>query len=346
MADSTPQSTAPVRLLYLFRKRNSGFSIEGLFAYLSEYVGSQHPYAIERVYLPHMTLRPRNLWANLRMARQQRADVYHITGDVHYLMLALPPARTVLTIHDCISLERQVAAGNWVQYRLLWLLFYYLPMRRATYITTVSEKSKQELARYVGPRLAGKVRVVPNYVNPRFKPATGTFNEACPTILQVGTNSHKNLPRLIDALTGISCTLVIVGRLSVEQQAHLVNANIKYVLKEQLTDEEMVSEYERCDMVAFVSTYEGFGLPILEANAVGRPILTADISPLREIAGEAACLANPYSVASIRAGLYRIITDAVCRKQLIQTGYSNVDRYSMKQVAAQYKAIYQEICNG
>ncbi len=344
MVNVPPPHAAPVQLLYFFRKQHSGFSIEGLFSHLSAYVSTRFSYTVGRAYVPHMTLRPHTLWANLRMARQQQAEAYHITGDVHYLMLALPPTRTVLTIHDCVSLERQRAAGNWVRYGALWLLFYYLPMRQARYITTVSEKSKQELARLVGARLARKVRVVPNYVNPRFRPsAAGTFNELCPRVLQVGTNTHKNLPRLIQALTGIPCMLVIVGRLSSEQQTYLATANIRYETKERLTDNELVAEYERCDLVTFVSTYEGFGLPILEANAVGRPVLTANISPLREVASDAACLADPYSVSSIRAGLQQIIGHAPYRDQLIRAGFENVKKYSLKQVAGQYLGIYQQI---
>ena len=71
--------------------------------------------------------------------------------------------------------------------------------------------------------------------------------------------------------------------------------------------EEVVALYQSCDAVCFVSTYEGFGLPILKAQAVGRPVLTSDISPLREVAGEGALKVDPLDVAAIRSGLTRLI---------------------------------------
>jgi len=72
----------------------------------------------------------------------------------------------------------------------------------------------------------------------------------------------------------------------------------------RLTDAELVEAYRRCDMVVFASLYEGFGLPILEAQAMGRPVITSNFGAMREAAGDGALLVDPYSVESIR--------DAVC----------------------------------
>ncbi|RYF77381.1 MAG: glycosyltransferase family 1 protein, partial [Cytophagaceae bacterium] len=332
-----------MKLLYIFRKRNSGFSIEGVFSRLAERIADSPRYEVTSVYAPHMTLRLWGLWQNLRFARRLRADIYHITGDVHYLMLLLPPKQTVLTIHDCVSLERQLAAGNQVRFRLLWLLFYYLPMRRAIYITTVSEKSKQELERFMGIKLARKVRVVPNYVNPNFTAKPIQFNIANPRLLQIGTSHNKNLHRLIDALQGLSYTLVVVGRVNEGLQQYISQSGIQYELHENLTDTQLIAQYEQCDLVAFVSVYEGFGLPIVEANAIGRPVITSDLTPMNRVANEAACLVDPYSVDAIRTGLERLFTDDTYRRQLIEAGYRNAAQYSIDTVAAQYDAIYQEI---
>ncbi|MBO0952319.1 glycosyltransferase family 4 protein [Fibrella forsythiae] len=332
-----------MKLLYIFRKPNSGFSIEGLFSRLAERIAYLQRYEAASVYAPHMTLRLWGLWQNLRFARRLRADIYHITGDVHYLMLLLPPKQTVLTIHDCVSLERQLAAGNQIRFRLLWLLFYYMPMRRAIYITTVSEKSKQELKRFMGVKLASKVRVVPNYANPNFRPKPSQLNRNNPRLLQVGTSHNKNLHRLIDALQGLRCTLVIVGRIGDELHQYISQAGIRYELHEGLSDAQMLAQYERCDLVTFISVYEGFGLPIIEANAVGRPVITSDIPPMNGVANGAACMVDPYSVEAIRAGLQRLLSDEAYRSQLIEAGYRNAAQYSIDTVAAQYDTIYQEI---
>lgn len=101
--------------------------------------------------------------------------------------------------------------------------------------------------------------------------------------------------------------------------------------------------YQSCDLVCFVSTYEGFGMPILEAQAVGRPVLTSDISPMREVAGEGAFKVDPFDVDSIRTGLERLIGDGGLREDLIREGFRNVKGYSAESVAAQYAALYREV---
>lgn len=326
----------------LFRQKGAGFSIEGIFGLLATYLRTHHSLAVLESHVPNMALNPASLWQNLRVARRQRADVYHISGDVHYLALALPPRRTVLTIHDCISLERERQQGNRWRYYALWLLFYYLPMRRVARITTVSEKARLELSRHMGT-LAAKVIVIPNPCHPRYQPSPKPFNADCPTLLHIENGTHKNLARLAAALQGIACRLLIVGQLTAERVAQLTALGINYEQRTNLTDEQMVAAYQTCDMLVFVSLYEGFGLPVLEANATGRVVLTSAIEPLREVAGNAALLVDPTSVDAIRMGVQRLIDDAFLRQQLIDAGYQNVNRYRANVVADQYKAVYESI---
>lgn len=330
-------------ILYIFRNKQAGFSIEGLFTKLAAAIRAKHYVKVTEVYMPYLAVSSRTVWENLRFTYRQQADLYHITGEVHYLALALPPARTILTIHDCVSLERQHTAGNTIRFKVIYFLFYYLPIHRAGYVTTISEKSRQELIRFIGPKLVEKVRVIPNHYNPDFKPSPRPFNNQNPRILHVGTGANKNLPRLIDALQGVCCTLVIIGRLSLLQKEQLTQSGLFYIQRENLSNSEVIKEYEACDIVSFVSTYEGFGLPIIEANAVGRVVLTSSLSPMRELAGSAAHLVDPHCVDSIHSGILHLINDPVYREQLILAGYQNAAKYTIENVSAQYAALYQEV---
>jgi glycosyltransferase involved in cell wall biosynthesis len=99
-------------------------------------------------------------------------------------------------------------------------------------------------------------------------------------------------------------------------------------------------------MLLFASTYEGFGLPIIEAQAVGRPVITSDLCSMPEAAGGAACLVDPYDVAAIRQAVLRVMEDHEYRDDLIARGLVNVERFRASKVAAQYAQLYRTVAGG
>lgn len=232
-----------------------------------------------------------------------------------------------------------------VKKKILWFFWYWLPVKRSAIITVISQSTKRELLRYVkcDPE---KIRVVYNCVSPEFVPSPREFNHSCPTILQVGTGSNKNLPRVAAALEGIRCRLQVIGKLSAEQKEILVRHRIDYTAASDVSDDELVQYYRSADMVVFASTYEGFGLPIVEANATGRPVVTSNVYSMPEVAGDAACIVDPFDLASIRAGIQHIIQDPVYRDQLVRKGFQNVERFRPQVIASEYAKIYQQLLNG
>ncbi|MCB0583153.1 MAG: glycosyltransferase, partial [Phaeodactylibacter sp.] len=91
------------------------------------------------------------------------------------------------------------------------------------------------------------------------------------------------------------------------------------------------------------SEYEGFGMPILEAQATGRPVITSNICSMPEVAGRGAALVNPYDPAAKRAAIEQIIRNAGYREELIQEGRENVKRFNLEKIAGQYLELYREI---
>jgi glycosyltransferase involved in cell wall biosynthesis len=271
-------------------------------------------------------------------AVRKQTDVNHITGDVHYLTYFLKKEKTVLTIHDCVGLERLHGVRRSI-FRFLW---YWLPEKRSTIITVVSESTKRDLLKHLKCD-PNKIRVVHNCVSSAFRPFPAAFNSHRPVILQVGTDENKNLFRLAQALDGIPCHLRIVGRLESRQIEVLQRHRIEYSNGFRIPNEEMVREYRNCDMLVFASTYEGFGLPILEANATGRPVVTSNILSMPEVAGDAACLVNPFDADSIREGIRRVIGDEDYRNDLIRNGLKNAGRFRPEAVASKYVELYREL---
>jgi glycosyltransferase involved in cell wall biosynthesis len=326
-------------ILYLFRSPGTGHSIEQLFHTIRCEVERQGE-SVRAVVLPRISQGLRSVWQNLRFARRLTADLIHITGDVHYIALALPASRTILTIHDCFLLVNN--RHRPLRYAIFWLFWYYLPMRRAGVVTAVSEKTRTELIRHVG-RLATRVEVVSNGYDPVFSYRPNQFNHYQPTLLQIGTADHKNLFRLLAAIQGIFCTLVIVGPLPNKLITELHQRGIWFRQYINLTKAAMVQLYAKCDMVTFVSTYEGFGMPILEANAVGRVVITSDRSPMREVAAGAAHLVDPDDTIAIREGILRLIHNEPYRQSLIEAGLINAQRHTAASVADQYRTLYRQL---
>jgi Glycosyltransferase len=144
-------------------------------------------------------------------------------------------------------------------------------------------------------------------------------------------------------LAGIPCELVIVGELSESQLSHLIKSGISYRNEYHIPYERIIELYRECDLVCFASTYEGFGLPILEAQATGRPVITSCVASMPEVAGEGALLVDPLKVEEIRNAINRIISDERLRADLIAKGLENITRFSPESVANQYVELYEEI---
>ncbi len=275
---------------------------------------------------------------NLLEAMGRQGDVNHIAGDVHYLALGLSRRRTLLTIHDCVQLRRVAGLRRW----LLWLFWFRLPAWRCARLVAISEATRREVCARLS-RAPETVTVIPDPLPEGYVPCPRPFRSDCPVLLQVRTTPHKNLERVAEALVGIPCRLRIVGRPDASQQAVLERCRIAYSAAADLSDAEMLEEYRRCDAVLMVSTYEGFGMPIIEGQAVGRPVIAGNVCSMPEVAGGAACLVDPFDVAGIRAGVLRVTRDEAYRASLIERGYANVERFRPERIARQYAALYEEM---
>lgn len=275
---------------------------------------------------------------NVIQAFFYQGDVNHVTGEVHFLTYLLSRRKTILTILDCVMMERLHGIRRWI----FWLFWLWLPEKRCSVITVISEATRQQVLSYLHCDPA-KVKVIYCNVSDEFKSVAKIFNQDCPRILQVGTSANKNIERVVAALAGLRCKLVIVGHLSGPHLKALEQHQVDYENFENLSRVALVAQYEVCDLLMFASLYEGFGLPIVEANAVGRPVITSNIWSMPEVAGDAACLVDPFNVTEIRAGVIRIVNDAVYRDQLVANGLENAKRFQIETIAAQYANLYREI---
>ncbi|MFC5385288.1 glycosyltransferase family 4 protein [Aquamicrobium segne] len=321
---------------FMRHPRPNVFSIERLYEDVRGAMPEDCQVSVWTCRHPSTGLWPRlkDIWA----ARKAQGDVNHVTGDVHYLTYLLDSRKTVLTVHDLVLLGRLRGLQRW----LVWLLWYWLPVKRSRAVVTISEATRSALLASVRCDPA-KVHVIHNPVSDEFQPTPHCFNAKKPRILQIGTGWNKNLERVAEALEGISCQLVVIGSLSDKQVEALHHYKIDYENHVGLSREALVAQYVDADILIFVSTFEGFGLPIVEAQAVGRPVITSALSPMPEVAGEGACLADPFDVASIRAAVLEVIEDENYRIGLAESGLRNVEQFRTHAVGEKYAELYRKI---
>ena len=324
-----------MHILRIFRKSSPQFhSFERVFAQVGLPKGSTD--TMQDWHLPEGKADPLSIWKNCRATASQKAGIYHITGLAHYLMLALPPKQTVLTIHDSVFLYRHKGLKRWVMKKL----FLDWPVKRARIITTISQQSKSEIIQHTGCN-PDKIRVIYNPVDKHIYYKPKEFNPEKPILLFIGVTPNKNLANTLKALSGIPCHLIMVGNFKGESLELLQQSGLSFEIRKNLSDQEMADAYADADIVSFASVYEGFGLPIIEGQKAGRAVLTSNVEPMKSVAGKGACLVNPHDVDSIKQGFLQLITNSDYRESLIKEGFTNVKQFEPEYIEQQYVEVYR-----
>ena len=260
-----------------------------------------------------------------------------------FLMAAVGGSRAVATVHDLFGLDGRFGspAGGRMERMTL-----PLAVRRAAGFICDSEATRDDLlSRF--PGVAGRAVVVPLGVDERFARATrGDVPERHGLtggyLLAVGTiEPRKNLPRLVEAFAGLPPEvrgrhkLAIVGEPGWRgsRTERLAASRDDIVMLGYVDDETLAALYAGATAFAFPSLGEGFGLPVVEAMAAGTAVVTSNRSSLAEVAGDAARLVDPESVASIRAGLADVLSDADGRNELVSRGRKRAAEYSWRRTA-------------
>ena len=326
-----------MKVQLIFRKKsNEKFSIERVFELISQSLKEKVDFT--NTYLPFESKDLTSIIKNIFYARSKKSEVYHITGDITYAAMLLPPERTVITIHDVESFLQGSGIKRWIK-KMIWLKY---PLNRVKYVTAISEFSKNQIQEICGID-SEKIRVIYNPVPASSDSVIINSESNKITLLQIGTKKNKNLHRLIESMHGLDCRIIIVGKLDAETIRLLEKFEIEFENKVNLEFSEVVACYKRADIVTFVSTYEGFGMPIIEAQTYQRAVLTSRLEPMVEVAGEGAYFVDPFDVNDIRKGLNRLMTEIDLRNDLIEKGNMNTERFTSDNVSAQYLELYKEV---
>ena len=328
-------------ITWLFRKKRAlgNFSIEQSFQEVAKaWPQSPKPIWIEATQFSEGWL---NRWNIIRQTRALETDILHITGDIHFAALAWPKWRrnrpqVVLTIHDIGFIHDHTGWKRWLM-KKVWITW---PLRCVDQLVTVSEATKEDVLKEATWFDPTKITVIPTVVPQHFKPRKAEPNNPKPIALHIGVAENKNLRRHAEALRGLDVHLRIIGELSDADQRMLRQLGIEYSTQSKLTDAEMQEAYATSDFLLFASTLEGFGMPILEAQMVGIPVITSNIEPMNEVAGDGALLCDPFDTHSIRARIQELKRNPDQREELIQKGFENCNNYTPSTPTAMLQFTY------
>lgn len=323
-------------ITYYFREpRKTGVSIEGIFSLVKECLKDR--VRINEFYCNDSKGR---IW-NTQEAAKQASEINHITGDVHFLALGLRGKKNVLTVHDLGHYDT-LKKKSWLKHTIYRLFWFKYPLKYIDIVTVVSQFTKEKLMEYFSfPE--DRIRIIHDPIKPIFKFVRKEAISSNPRILMLGTGKHKNLNGLIEAAKGANYHLDIVGWPADDEVGKLKEYNISYTVYNRLTDQEVYERYIACDVLFFASFYEGFGMPIVEAQAVGRPVVTSNIGAMKEVAKDSALLVNPESPVEIRQAIDKLVTDKRLYDKMVDAGLANTQPYRHDIIANQYMEVYKEL---
>lgn len=300
-----------------------------------------------------------SLWERVALptrAAYDRLDLFHAPFPLPFVWLPVP---LVVTIHDLIPM---ILGDGWPEasveaYRRLCVRNAAM----ARLVVTVSETTKRDLIRCLGlPEAKIRVvywaprdeyyRTVPQEVE-RVRDAYGL--PSAYFLVMGGASPRKNLPRILEAYAALpyetrrGCPLLIGGvpdsvRHDLESLARSRDAATSVQVRDYLPERDLPPLLAGARALLYLSLYEGFGLPVLEAMAAGTAVLASDRSAIPEVAGEAADYVNPEAPAAITAALRRLAEDERHRLDLVARGRDHARRFTWDRTAAGLVAVYRD----
>lgn len=289
---------------------------------------------------------------------QNRIDLVHSLGYVGPLH---SPCPSVVTIHDLnyIDLKQSMPFIR----RITLRCFSKQSAKRCNHIITVSQFSKERLCQVFQ---LDENKITVTYENSGIEANSNNdvnwskiaqlYRVKKPYIVSFGRNEvHKNMPRLAKAFFNminqfqLPHHLVLIGRFPSG-----IDLNIWTQKKGQdeliistgyVPDNHIYPLLCNADLFVLPSLYEGFGLPVLEAQEAGVPVACSSAGSIPEVAGNAAVYFNPYSIDDITETMSQCLKDANLRKELQKMGKQNLKRFSWEKTASKTIALYQDIIN-
>lgn len=262
----------------------------------------------------------------------------------------------VVTIHDLIYLKYPGACPN-VLARIYAAFMIGFACRQARLVITDSLYSKQDIMTTIHVP-ESKIRVIYPAVDAKYQPVKDAaarlakYNLPEKYILYVGNHEkRKNIPALIAAFSLSQAQqgykLVIAGRkdprrTEIYKTINTLHMGEKIVFTGFLMEDDLPALYSKAGLLAFPSSYEGFGLPILEAMACGTPVVCSNATSVPEVSGDAAMIVDPFDSAGFAKVIDQVLADEGLRQRLREKGFQRVKMFTWDNAIREHIKVYKE----
>ncbi|WP_211130828.1 glycosyltransferase family 4 protein [Serratia surfactantfaciens] len=288
-----------------------------------------------------------HLWEQFDLPRFLRSEGSPLlinlgnTGPIFY-------KNQVVTQHD-VTYRRYPQSYSW-KFKLVYNLLVPSLLRRSKSIITVSNFSKSELTD-IYQCDSSKVHVVYNSASDIFRSEKKSDNQEKYVLAVSSTNYHKNFHGLIREFTRLSrdidVNLKIIGgaakSFSNMDLNSYVGSDDRVEFVGRVTDEQLLSLYVNAMAFVFPSFYEGFGIPPLEAQACGCPVISSNLASMPEVLGDSALYFNPEKDGEMTTALQNVFENKLLRDKLIEKGYKNIAKYSWHSSARKLSSIIDQL---
>lgn len=298
------------------------------------------------------------LWTHLRLSWEMAANPPEVLFVPAHVLPLLHPRRSVCTIHDLGYWKHPEAHTRGQRAYLDWSTRWNA--RQSAHLVVDSKATKADLsARYGVP--PDKMTVVyPGRNETLSRVADETLHRSLRSRLGIGERyiayvgtlqPRKNLVRLVEAFARMrdpELQLVLAGRRGwmadpIYRRVEELGLMDAVVFPGYVRDEDLPVLLSGAVVFAFPSLYEGFGFPVLEAQACGTAVVASNTSSVPEVAGHAAQYVDPHDIASIAEGLHRVVHDESQRHELEDRGLANVQRFSWRRAASEVLAVLEQV---
>jgi glycosyltransferase involved in cell wall biosynthesis len=314
-----------------------------------EYFGASANFQVRAMPFPR-------LWSHLRLSLEMVARPPEVLFVPAHVLPLVHPRRSIVTVHDLGQLHFPDAYP--ARQRLYHNASARWNARGAAHLFVDSEATRDDVARFYRVAPDKMTVVYPAYDARLYQPGRDAarieaiqsrFRIGGDYVLAVGTiHPRKNYARLIEAFSKLTiphCQLVIVGKRgwlfgSIVDRAKSLGLASRVLFLDYVPAAEMPALVSGARVFAFPSLHEGFGLPVLEAQACGTPVVCSMTSSFPEVAGDAALFVDPFDVDALAAALERAWVDDALRAKLIAHGFENVKRFSWDKSARQVLDVF------